>query len=445
MLLFPKNKLKTSILRVASLFGFVQLVNFIFSIVRNKLIVLWLGPGGIGLISLLNNALNLIASGTDLGLPTALIKDISKSEDTSKNNLIVNSLQLIIMLAFVTGLLTFLFAGLLAKVTFGDLSFKWMFQWMAVSVFFRQIVNCIRSIQQGVEDFRSIALANIIYTVSGFVLTVPVYYFYREEGIMASIVLLSITEFLSAVYFLKKLNLKLFWEKWSVFFDFSSKLVSKSYIFSVVSILSLVTNYLLGIYITDNSDLQTYGYYSVIYIILNNYLGLIFTFFSYDYLPRLVKTDTAKLNGVLNDQIFLICGIMTIVSIVFILFPEFVLNLLYGSGSLSVSPILKIAVLGMVFKSVSWCISFVILAKSPQKVYFWIESIFNILFICGSIYSFKLFKVEGIWLFWVAYYFIYLVTVYFVARISLNISLKKSAGLIIASIFLVYLAYFLTK
>lgn len=437
-------KFKTSILRVASLFGFVQLINFIFSIVKNKLILVWLGPSGIGLITLLNNALNLIASGSNMGLPVTLVKDISKAENRIRNKIIVNSLHLVFLTSFIMALLTFVFSGLLAEVTFSDISFKWMFQWLAISVFFKQIVNCVKAIQQGVEDFKSIAISNIIYTVGGFVLTLPIYYFYKEDSVVVSIVLLSLIEFLSTVYFLKKLNLKNFRKNLRSFFSFGLKLIGKSYVFSVVNILSLITNYLLGIYIINNSSLETYGYYSVIYIILNNYLGLIFTFFSYDYLPRLMKTKTKELNNVLNDQIFIITCIMGILSIIFILFTEFILKILYGNSSLSLSPLLKIAILGMIFKSVSWCISFVILAKSSKKVYFWLECLFNILFIFGSINAFKFFGSKGMWIMWVVYYFIYLLTVYCIAKISFNISLKRNYSLILSSVFLIYLLYFLT-
>lgn len=427
-------------------FGITQVTVLIISIVKNKVILLWIGPSGLGLISLLNNALNLLTIGTNFGLSTSLVKEVSSEKEGRKQNLLDNSFKLSLLISFFGCLLTFVFSGFLAEYTFNDVSLKWMFQWLSISVFFKQLATCIRAILQGLEHYKSIVLSSLFFSVIGFAITLPLYYCYREKSIIPSIIILSFIELISIIFFIKNV-FKINFKNISIndFISFSRKTINKGLVFSLISALNLLVNYLLGIYILNNSDLNVYGYYSAIYIIVNNYIGLIFTVFSYDYLPKLVKVEASKLNKLLNEQIFIVTSIVSVISIVSLLFAELIIKILYGNSYLNLVPVFKLALLGMAFKAVSWCISYVILAKSSRKTYFWLEFISNILFITFSVIGFYFFDSNGLWIAWVLYYFLYLVAVYVIARKNFQISIKRNLFLILGSNFVIYLIYFLLR
>ena len=66
------------ILKYTGVFGGVQGINVLISLVRNKFVALLLGPGGMGLVSLLNTALSFISQATNLGIATSAVRHISE-------------------------------------------------------------------------------------------------------------------------------------------------------------------------------------------------------------------------------------------------------------------------------------------------------------------------------------------------------------------------------
>ncbi|MGN1265602.1 MAG: hypothetical protein ACI4UL_07275 [Muribaculaceae bacterium] len=62
------NGISRMVIKAMGIFGGVQMVNIVCSIVRTKLVSLWLGPAGVGLFGLWNAALDMINTGSNLGI-----------------------------------------------------------------------------------------------------------------------------------------------------------------------------------------------------------------------------------------------------------------------------------------------------------------------------------------------------------------------------------------
>ena len=56
------------IVKATGLFGGVQVINILCSLVKTKLIAVWLGAEGVGLIGLYNTTVDMMTSLTGLGL-----------------------------------------------------------------------------------------------------------------------------------------------------------------------------------------------------------------------------------------------------------------------------------------------------------------------------------------------------------------------------------------
>jgi PST family polysaccharide transporter len=83
----------------------VQVLNIIISIVRTKLIAVFIGPAGMGIISLLNSAINIISGVSGLGIETSAVKHISgkhKENDLSSVSTMVSTVKKLVL---VTGIL----------------------------------------------------------------------------------------------------------------------------------------------------------------------------------------------------------------------------------------------------------------------------------------------------------------------------------------------------
>lgn len=83
---------KSNISRVAmkamGIFGGVQMAGIVCSIVRTKLVALWIGPVGVGLFGLFNQALDTINTAANLGTRQSSVRDISQAVERGDTRLI---------------------------------------------------------------------------------------------------------------------------------------------------------------------------------------------------------------------------------------------------------------------------------------------------------------------------------------------------------------------
>ena len=125
-------------MKAMGLFGGVQVAGILCSIIRTKLVALWIGPVGIGLFGLFNNALEMISTGTNLGIRSSSVRDISQAMDRSDKSLIARMVTVVrkwsMWLGLAGALLTLMLAPLLSQVTFGDSMHIWGFVALSVAV-----------------------------------------------------------------------------------------------------------------------------------------------------------------------------------------------------------------------------------------------------------------------------------------------------------------------
>lgn len=100
-----------NILQKTSVFGYVQLVSLLTGIVRSKIAAFWLGTQGVGILGLLSSSFSLIIAITSFGLPTSIIKLLSKETDdeTITRKIYVIS-KIICILGIIGSLLCFIFS-----------------------------------------------------------------------------------------------------------------------------------------------------------------------------------------------------------------------------------------------------------------------------------------------------------------------------------------------
>jgi O-antigen/teichoic acid export membrane protein len=72
------------ILKATSIFGGVQFLGIIISIIHSKFIAVLLGPAGMGISGLLTSATALINSLTSFGLGTSAVRDVAESADDAE-------------------------------------------------------------------------------------------------------------------------------------------------------------------------------------------------------------------------------------------------------------------------------------------------------------------------------------------------------------------------
>ena len=93
------------VLKYTGIFGGVQGLNILVSLVRNKLIALLLGPNGMGLASLFNSTVTFISQATNFGISFSAVKHVSELYDRGDEAAIRHFVKVVRTWSLLTALL----------------------------------------------------------------------------------------------------------------------------------------------------------------------------------------------------------------------------------------------------------------------------------------------------------------------------------------------------
>lgn len=410
------------IFKATSLFGGVQVFNIILSIIRSKVIAILLGPTGMGIAGLLTATTGLVAGFTNFGLGTSAVRDIASAHETADIEKISKTVTVFRKLVWITGLLgmvlTIIFSNFLSQLTFGNEEYAWGFVWLSVTLLFNQLTSGQDVLLQGMRKLNYLAKANVFGSLAGLLISVPIYYFYKLDGIIPALVITSISTLGITWFFVKNIKIDTLKITYKETFQDGKEMLKLGFFLSISSIIILGASYIVRIYISNVGGITDVGLYNAGFAIITTYVGLVFTAMATDYYPRLasVSDDNLKCANLINQQSEIAILILAPVLCVFLIFIDWVVVILYSAQFIAVNGMIHYAALGMFFKAVGWSIGFLPLAKGDSKAFFWNELIFNFYLMLFNILGYKYFGLNGLGISFLIGYILYVGQMYIFAR-----------------------------
>ena len=164
-------------MKAMGLFGGVQIAGILCSIIRTKLVAMWIGPVGVGLFGLFNNALEMISTGTNLGIRSSSVRDISQALAGRNPDLVARMVNVVrkwsMWLGLAGALITLTLAPLLSQVTFGDTTHIWGFVALSVAVLLQALTNGEYAVLQGTARLKRLASVTLWGTIVGLAISIP--------------------------------------------------------------------------------------------------------------------------------------------------------------------------------------------------------------------------------------------------------------------------------
>ncbi len=419
------------IMKATSLFGGVQVFTILISIIRSKLIAVLLGPAGMGISGLLTATTGLIASLTNFGLSTSAIKDISEANNTADQIRISTVATIIRRLVWITGLLgtiiTLIFSPWLSQITFGNSEYTFAFIWLSITLLLNQVSVGQTVLLRGMRKLKYMAQSSVIGSALGLITTIPLYYFYGNNGIVPGIIISSIVTLILTWLYSKKLEIPPIYVSKARTIAEGKEMLKMGFMISLSGLITLGASYVLRIYISNTGGVNDVGLYNAGFAIINTYVGLIFTAMGTDFYPRLAAV--AKNNNLckitINQQAEISILILAPIIVAFIVFANWAVILLYSNKFTPINDMILWACLGMLFKAASWTIAFLFLAKGESKIYFWNELIANIYSLIFNIICYKYLGLMGLGISFIITYFLYLIQVYYINNKKYSFNFSK--------------------
>lgn len=425
------------ILKTTSLFSGVQVISVFISIAKSKFAAILIGPAGIGIVGLLTNTLNIVSSITRFGLDISAVKEIAffKGKDEEKVERIIIALRKLVWLTGLVGsFVTIALSFWLSKLVFGNDDYVFSFILISIAVLLNQLTTGNLAILQGLRHLRQLAKATVWASFASLLVIIPLYYYLGLDGIVPVILLNSLFTFLFSWYFSKRIKAGMQKLTFKDSLKEGKEMMRLGFVLSLGGFATLLTTYAVQIFLTNKAGVDEVGFYNAAFIIVNAYVGVVFTAMSKDYFPRLsaIVHEKKKMIQMVNQQALVAVLLLAPIIIVFIAFAPFLIELLFSKEFLPILGIVTFAILATIFKAVSWCLGYIIVAKGDSKLFIVTEVVFNLLLFIMSIIGYLYGGLKGIGISYLIYYGVYLIAVKIIASNKYQFSFQKELYFVLA-------------
>lgn len=420
------NNLYRIITKAAALFGGVQVVNIICSVIRTKIVAILLGSAGIGIIGLYNNAIETISALTGLGIRSSSVREISEAATKQGTPNLSRIVTVVRRWSWLVGLLGAValisLAPILSKITFGDNKHIWGFVFLSCTLLFSALSSGEQAILQGTKQLKSLARSSVYGSIASLLLSIPLYYIWGIDGIVPSLIVYSATTLIVVLLYKDR---KIEKQELSVqeTLKYGKEMVVLGIFMTVSTFITTLFSYIFSAYLNHCSGETTVGYYQAGYTMMNKYVGLIFAAMAMEYYPRLsgVSDDNRTMSKYIGKQVEMMQLMLASVITLFIVLHPLMIRILYTTDFYVINGYLLLAIQGISFKAISWAIGFVLLAKGKGKLYLYTELASDVITLSLNILLYHYYGLAGVGASYTIGFIIYLAIIYGVCRRNYDI------------------------
>lgn len=417
----PDNNLNRVIAKAAALFGGVQVVSILCSIIRTKVIAVLLGSVGIGIIGLYNSAIETITALTGLGLRSSSVREISEAHKQENDSELSRIVTVVRRWSWFVGLLgaTVLIAlsPLLSQWTFGDSNHIWGFVFLSCTLLFNALLSGEQAILQGTQQLKRLARSSVYGSIAALAASLPLYYFMGIDGIVPSLILYAAATLVVMLFYRDKKIAKASLTTRQTA-EQGREMVVLGVFMTVSAFITTLFSYIFAAYLNHTGGEATVGYYQAGFTLMNKYVGLIFTAMAMEYYPRLagVAKDNGKMSLYVGRQVEMMQLMLAPIIVIFIILHPLMINILYTADFQLIGGYLLLAIQGISFKAMAWSLGFVLLAKGNGKLYFITELASDTITLALNIVGYHYWGLAGVGASYTIGFILYLIIIYIACR-----------------------------
>lgn len=384
--------------------GGAQIIQMLVTLIRTKVIAVLLGSTGMGVNALILSAVSTIQQFSSLGIFQSGVRELSQIHDNGDIIQFARFRKVFNRLTFFSGLLglviCLMMSNLLSNFSFGNSDYTWAFAAASITLLFMSLQSGKMTILQATQNMKLIAKATMTGALLNLVITVPVFYFWRMDGIVPAIILSYAIFYFVNKYFESKIVFNTITNLSKAQFVALSKPVLKLGLVLMVGNLMMVTfTFLLNGLISRFGSVSDVGLFQAAASICMQSMVIINTTLASDYFPRLsaVHSNYKLMSETINQQTETTLMMVVPISTLLFLFAPTVVRLLFDKEYLVIVPMLQIMLLSLIFRALWMIMGFVILAKGERKMYLIFDALIGHgLNFALNILSFLLLEIYGL-------------------------------------------------
>ncbi|MBQ9637114.1 MAG: oligosaccharide flippase family protein [Prevotella sp.] len=395
-----RNKRYSHIIKYAGIFGGVQGLAILVSVVRNKIVSVLLGPDGVGLTALFNATIKFISDSTNLGISISAVREVSEAYETNNQQRLQHAIMLIRSWSFATALL-----GMLLSIALSPLLNHSTFQWGDHTLHFILLSPVVAligitagemAVLKGTRQLRQLAAISAYNAILALIISVPLYYFWQAAAIVPSLFLLALAQMLLVVgYSFRLYPPRISFRKQMINEGLGMVRLGVAFVFA--GILGSGAELVIRAFVNYVDSPAEVGLYSAGYVMTMTYAGMVFSAMETEYFPRLsaIQGVGAELNEAVNSQIEVCLLMLSPLLVAFMTGLPLLLPLLYSGKFLPVIGMMQVMVLAMFLRAMELPISYLPLAKGDSRSYLLMEACYDVVVVILVIAGYKLWGFTG--------------------------------------------------
>jgi PST family polysaccharide transporter len=212
----------------------------------------------------------------------------------------------------------------------------------------------------------------VLGAVFGTIISVPIVYFLREDGIAPSIAAVAATTIVTSWWYSRKVMIQTQPMTLSQLGKEAAALLKLGFAFMATGLMMSGATYVVRVLVLRTVGFEAAGLYQSAWTLGGLYVGFILDAMATDFYPRLtaVASDNEACNRLVNEQaqvslLMAAAGVMATLT-----FSPLVITLFYSPKFYEAVDVLRWLCLGMTLRIIAWPLGFILLAKGAQTIFF---------------------------------------------------------------------------
>jgi len=403
--------------RNTALIAISSVINIVFSVIKNKVLAVILGPAGLGRFAILNDFITFTSSMSSLGVSNSGVQAISKASTESSERVRETYNRLIQIFTFVSIIVclgVIILAKQVSQMLVHNDGLTWFVRIASVTIIIKLRSLVQNSLITGMQRVGLLAKGNMYNGFFVTIVSILLVLVLHEKSVPYLVITIALVSW--CISFLQ--SRKVLAELPSTKAKISAQDIKPILLLGVAtiwaSLLENTVNIIAKSSITKTFDADHLGYYQVAIGFTFQYIGFITASITSDYYPRLVTTVAKGADEVakfVNQQITISINLIMPILLIMLTFSKLFIILLFSTKFLESNNLISYSVAGTLLLVVCWPIAYVFVAHRATKTYMTTELIGNLSHLLLILLAISLHQFPFLGLAYVLHYVIYLVVI----------------------------------
>ena len=419
---FLKSFFTKELFKILSINGANISVRLVTGFLVSKVMAVFVGIAGMGVLGLVKNFITLLDTFLLLGTKNGIISKLAASkDDEGYKNYVISLFWLFFGFSMLVAFVVMLFYQSINNYFFANqVTSIWVFVLLVFSIPFQAISLYFNAVLNGIRAYKVVSLIGIFTNVLNLFFSIFLMWKFNTEGAIISLFVSSLLFFgVSAYFFSKSFSFKMFFKPFLFVISEIKPLLNYSGMTLISTLISIALAYYIRIEIITRFSMEFAGYYEAILRISSIYMIFTGTFITFYFLPEIAKCESKEqINKIIKLYLTNVIPLFCIGMLVLFLTADYIIPLFYTKSFLVITPYIKYQIVLDIIKAIYVIFGIQFFAFGNIKGFLFTEMIsfsfqFLFLFLLLPIYGF-----EAVWYSQILSSIIYLITLIYYFKLN---------------------------